>query len=77
RGSPDSKNIIPCEIQGREYKGAVIDYTVRVGSGTLVVTTNDLRGTKLEEDPNADHLYLELRKGCVSVVPKTQVPQSK
>jgi iron(III) transport system ATP-binding protein len=73
RGSPEAKNLIPCEIQAREYKGAVTDYTVKVGSGTLIVTTNDLRGTQLEEDPQANRVFLELREGCVSVIPKTQM----
>jgi len=75
---PTNGNIIPCEILTREYKGAVTDHLVKVGSTTLIVTThrfcdlNELHGDETlgSSEPGKRVHYLDIRSEAVTVVPK-------
>lgn len=71
---PTSGNVIPCEILTREYKGAVTDHMVKVGSTTLIVTTHRFcELNQVEEDSSEPHEhYLDIRGEAVTIVPRAK-----
>ncbi|MGI0079645.1 MAG: ABC transporter ATP-binding protein [Nitrososphaerales archaeon] len=76
REKPPAGAVIPCEVISREYKGAVTDHVVKVSDSTLVITTHrfcDLNDVHkdLEGNMSKDTMYLDIRPGSVTVVPKS------
>jgi iron(III) transport system ATP-binding protein len=62
------KDAIKCEIQGKEYKGALTDYVVKVGEEVLTVTMNSaLEDT---EESGSSTSYLKLGETSATIVPK-------
>lgn len=62
----DSRNVIQCDIQASEYKGAVTDYLVTAGNETLTVTVNSKVGASFD----AKRCFLRLNEGCATIVSK-------
>ena len=61
---------IPCEIQAKEYKGAVTDYVVNVGNETLTVTVNDEIGMDQQGYPERHQVFLKFAEDSVTIIPK-------
>ncbi|MDG6907395.1 MAG: ABC transporter ATP-binding protein [Nitrososphaerota archaeon] len=76
---PETGNVIPCVVEGREYKGAVTDHAVKVGNINLTVTTH--RFCELDhihaheaEGEAGRKAFLDIRGEALTVVPK-EVPK--
>lgn len=70
---PKSGNIIPCVVEGREYKGAVTDHIVKLGNLDLTVTTHrfcELDRIHAAESESVRNAFLDIRGEAVTVVPK-------
>ena len=70
---PKSGNVIPCQVEAREYKGAVTDHLIKVGGVGLTVTTHkfcDLNHVHSDASAAGTDAYLEIRGDAVTVIPK-------
>ncbi|MDG6995529.1 MAG: hypothetical protein JRN52_06375, partial [Nitrososphaerota archaeon] len=70
---PKTGNIIPCEVESREYKGAVTDHIVKVGNVSLTVTTHrfcELNHVHPDESMRGRKAFLDIRGEAVTIVPK-------
>jgi ABC-type Fe3+/spermidine/putrescine transport system ATPase subunit len=67
---PASGNAMPCEIQAREYKGAVSDYIVKAGNETLVITINNGLYSEPENSFVAKSAFLKLNDGSAIMISK-------